>query len=380
MRIAIVQAGLGAGGAERVVMLLAADRLARGDEVHLLAFVEPGTASYFPPPRGLLVHELGLPPQPSGKIAAGLGSARRLLRLRRALRGIGPDLVLSFLGKINVLTLLSTRGLGVPVIVSERNNPALERRHWLWRPLGMLLSNTADGLVMQTEAIRRSLPAGARRRSVVIPNPCPPAPMPGLPARSKRVVAVGRLVEQKGFDLLIRAFATVAGKHPGWTLTIYGEGPERRSLRLLAEHQGIAREVELAGVTDRPGAWIAGAALFVLSSRFEGFPNVLIEALAAGLPTIACDCPFGPSDIMAGGTSGLLVPPDDERALADALDRMMGDGELRARFAAAAPAAVVPFAPARVMAAWDEVLTRASARRPLTPTGTATASFSRLAN
>ena len=170
---------------------------------------------------------------------------------------------------------------------------------------------------------------------------------------------MGRLVRQKGFDLLLEAFARALPDAPNATLTIFGEGPERAALDAQASALGIRDSVRFPGVTETPGAWLEAGEIFVLSSRFEGFPNVLVEALAGGLATIAFDCPWGPSTILSDLNSGILVPPEDVDALGRALRCLTTDQELRARLAAAAPAAVSRFSPANVFAQWDEVLRRA---------------------
>jgi len=167
------------------------------------------------------------------------------------------------------------------------------------------------------------------------------------------VVAAGRLNTQKGFDLLIAAWAPVAEKHPGWTLRIYGSGPERPALERLA----AGLPVELPGRTDRLGAAMAAGSLFALSSRWEGFGLVLVEAMGKGLPVVSFDCPRGPGDIVTDGEDGLLVPPEDVPALTAALLALIEDPERRRRMALAARATARRYAGPSIAPRWEALFT-----------------------
>jgi glycosyltransferase involved in cell wall biosynthesis len=191
----------------------------------------------------------------------------------------------------------------------------------------------------------------------VIPNPVDLPSPPPRAGEGRTLVAVGRLVDQKGFDLLLPAFARIAGVHPDWNLVIWGEGSGRAELEALRDRLGLADRVRMPGLTRHPGEWVEDAALFVLSSRFESFGNVVTEAMAAGLPVVVTDCPWGPGEIVRHGVDGWLVPPEDVDALAGGLDRLIGDPTLRARLAAAAKRNVRRFARDNVMAMWDDLVT-----------------------
>jgi len=260
--------------------------------------------------------------------------------------------------------LAASRRLKVPVIISERNNPTMQAAHPLWRPAGLLLARRAARLVMQTEQARASLPAGLRKKAVVIPNPCVISTGARKDAGDgSRLVAVGRLDRQKGFDLLLAAFAQVAARNDRATLTIFGEGAERSALEKQARKLGIAERVRLPGITRSPGEWLEAGDVFVLSSRFEGFPNVLVEALAAGFAVVAFDCPWGPSSIVSHEKDGLLVPAEDVGALAQAMHRVIADADLRHALAAAAPQAASRFELSNVLGQWAEVFKQAVGRR-----------------
>jgi glycosyltransferase involved in cell wall biosynthesis len=200
----------------------------------------------------------------------------------------------------------------------------------------------------------------------VIPNPCVyplPVSEPRLdpadwvaPAR-RVVLAVGRLGEEKAFAGLIDAFARLAVRFPEWDLVILGEGGERAALEDQVAESGLAGRVLLPGRVGNLAVWYRRTALYVMSSRFEGFPNTLLEAMAHGLPAVSFDCETGPADIIREGVDGHLVPPaDGEAGLAWGMAAMMQDDEQRQRMGKAAVTVQARFSPERVMAEWDDVL------------------------
>lgn len=354
MRIVFVLSGLGAGGAEKVVNLLAHHRSECGDTVHVLAVNAESATSYFPYDPAIAVETLGHFPRAARGIAPGL----RMIALRRRLRVLRPDLVVSFLTKINVMVALASLTLGIPTVISERNNLTLQKMNPIWRWIHPLAARGAACIVLQTDLARRSLPRRSREQAVVIPNPVTPAEGPArvVDRRAVRVVAAGRLEPQKGFDLLLEAFAGIAKDLPNVTLTIFGDGPRRGDLERQARELGIADRVTMPGVTASPGIWTAAGDIFVLSSRFEGFPNVLLEALMAGMATIAFDCPWGPAEILADPNTGLLVPAGDVAALGDAIRRVATDAVLRENLAAAGPRIADRYSKTSVLGQWDNAI------------------------
>jgi glycosyltransferase involved in cell wall biosynthesis len=372
MRIALVISALSAGGAERVIVTLANSWAARGWRVTLITFEPAGTTPYYAVDARVVLRQLGIASVGSPLWRAIRQNLRRLRALRAILRAAEPDLAISFLAKINVLTMLASRGLGFPVVVSERNNPERQRFRGIWSWLRQRLYGTAYCVVTPSRGVLESFSGAVRARGRVIPNPVDLAPAASTRRGSGRLVAVGRLVHQKGFDLLLRAFARIAPEHPDWTLTIWGEGEERAALEALSTELGIAGRVRLPGVTERPGQWVEAADVFVLSSRFESFGNVITEAMAAGLPVVAFDCPWGPGDILRDGEDGLLVPPENIDALAAGMRRLILDTDLCARLGAAAALNVRRFAREAILAQWDALVAEAAGARETTrPAGRA---------
>jgi glycosyltransferase involved in cell wall biosynthesis len=223
-----------------------------------------------------------------------------------------------------------------------------------------------DALAVLTEGDERDYAAllrGARTRVVRIPNALPPLRGGRASPDAKVVVAAGRLTPQKGFDLLIRAFAPVAAAHPDWQLRIYGGGEEEGALREQIFAAGLYEQVFLMGPTDRLGEELAKGSVFALSSRFEGFGIVLLEAMSKGLAVVSFDCERGPADIVDHGRHGLLVPPEDVGGLTRALETVIADRELRARLAAEGPAAARAYDPAAIGARWLSLVDELTAPR-----------------
>jgi glycosyltransferase involved in cell wall biosynthesis len=193
-------------------------------------------------------------------------------------------------------------------------------------------------------------------RVETIPNAVPPLGGGRAALDAPVVVAAGRLTGQKGFDLLIRAFAPLADELPEWTVRIHGSGPQRDELqRLIAEH-GLTGRVLLMGPTRHMGEALADGSVFAFSSRFEGFGMVLVEAMSKGLPVVSFDCPHGPAEIVHHGRDGLLVPAEDVGALTAALRELLADPDKRRAMGAAALESAAAYAPGAIGARWTALL------------------------
>ena len=286
-----------------------------------------------------------------------------LISLRAALQRTKPDVIISFLNTTNVSVLMATYKLGIPVIVSERNDPHLDTISTYWERRRRWFYPMAACVVAQTQNALDYFSPRVQAHGCVIPNPvwvpdvvdtrgtCEKADL-----TQKEIIAVGRLTEQKGFDLLITAFARVAATSPDWSLTIWGEGPEQLRLETMVRNLGLEGKVRLPGKTQQIYAQLKQADLFVLSSRYEGFPNALCEAMACGLPVISFDCPSGPGEIIRNGVDGVLVPPGDTDTLANAIQRLMNDEALRERLAGQAPQVLERFSLGRIMSMWESLI------------------------
>ena len=375
-RVTLVISSLSAGGAERVMSLMANYWAERGWNVTLVTLDDAST-DFHPIDRRVARVALGLSVPARSPWEAARNNVRRLVRLRDAIKASEPRAVIAFTAPTTVLTIMACHRLGVPVIVSERNPPTEEQASPWWDGLRRHVYPSATALVVQTpEVVEWAKSLIALTRVHVIPNPVlavPDAILCGsartaarcgaVPAREERrpghrrvAVAMGRLHHQKGFDLLLRAFARSGADRAEWSLRIIGEGAERQRLQAIAAELGIAASVEFVGKVRAPFEVLREADLFVLSSRYEGFPNALLEAMAVGLPVIATDCPFGPKHIVRDGIDGMLVPVENVDAMAAALARLMGDDARRKALGARGVEVRERFALAGVMSQWEQVM------------------------
>lgn len=357
MRLCVVVSSLRYGGAEGVAAKLALMWTRMGHEVVVLTF-EPASADSQRALNGaVVVRALDCTGESRTLVEAILVNFRRLARIRRELVECRADAVVSHLDSTNVLVLLATVGMRLKIFPVEHVDPRAHQLKRSWKLLRWICYRRATRLIVVSRGIADAFPERIRRRIVVIHNPIdapPEGPMPSLHA--SRIVAMGRLVPQKGFDLLLQAFAQIHDRHPTAQLTIWGEGSKRTDLQSQAQRLGLAAKVAFPGFTPAPLEALRAGSIFVFPSRFEGFGLALAEAMSVGLPVIATDCPSGPADIVHHGIDGLLVPNEDVDALARALDRLLSDADLRARLARQAPAVIERFSFATVIPLWDNVL------------------------
>ncbi|WP_419786699.1 glycosyltransferase family 4 protein [Pseudodesulfovibrio sp.] len=360
MKIALTIHALrkGGGGMERSAADLSAAWAGLGHDVTIYALAgnEAKLPHAFDPRVG--IRALGLNRPASNKVGAIREILRTMAGVRRALLDAETDVVVAIGNQTAVATLAGTLLSGVPVIVAERTHPAMYHIGRGWKELRQLLYPLAAALVAQTGDIARWYETHLRARRVyVVPNAVAEAHCQANPEREgrKEVVALGRLDEIKGFDVLVKLFATLAADYPEWDLCIYGEGPERARLeRLVAEH-GLEGRVFLPGWVEDPQRHLSQGDLFTLTSRTEGFPNALCEAMACGLPAVVFDCPSGPADIIRPGVDGRLVPPGDVERFARELAELMEDADERQHMGARAREIVERFSEERVTGLWAKL-------------------------
>jgi len=379
----MVISSLSGGGAERVLVLLAKGLTAMGHHVAVVTIFGKDQ-DFYTLPDGVdrVALDLGKTTlSPTEKLTA---NARRLSALRRAVRQLQPDVTVSFMTETNVLVLLAGFGTGVPVVVTEHADPRKKRLGRIWNHLRRVCYGLASRVVSVSAGVDAYFAWLPEAKRAVIPNPiCPADIASGADTRQqavgsrqsalinhqssiidhqfprpwpRAVAAMGRLEPEKGFDILVDAFARLTSDSPDWGLVILGEGSQRASIESLVARLGLRERIRLPGAIHDPFSALKRADLFVLSSRSEGFGNALVEAMACGLPVIATECWSAPPGIVRHGVDGILVPPEDPEALAAAMADLMADDDRRGRLACAAVEAVKRFDLDHVSQTWDELL------------------------
>ncbi|MFE8073389.1 glycosyltransferase family 4 protein [Marinobacteraceae bacterium S3BR75-40.1] len=359
---------LSSGGAERVMVTLANYWAAQGWEV-IIVTITGEDRDFYPLHPAVRRIAFGLDGASQGGLNAIANNWRRMRALRAVLGNEQPSMAVAFMPTANVLLVLAAIGISIPTIGSERTYPPRMPLGGLWERARRYTYGRLTTVVAQTELSAEWLAGNTtakRGRIVVIPNPVTLPMLVNEPrfslADSKQdmgcshiLLAVGRLGPEKRFDRLIDAFGQLAGQRPEWGLVILGEGRQRAALEAQCRAGGLESRVRLPGAVGNVGECYEAADLYVLTSRFEGFPNTLLEALAHGLPAVAVDCETGPREILRHEVDGLLVPQDDPDALVSALERVMADGPLRSRFSEHAVEARKRYAVERVAAMWEEL-------------------------
>ena len=365
MRLLIFIYSMGNGGAERVTVNLANYWVARGWEITIVTMA-PLSLNFYELNLKVRSISLGIA-KDSGNIMMGVwNNISRVLVLRKALRQIRPDIALGMMSTANILLALAAWNLpALRTIGAEHNHPPQQPMGYLWEILrsktyGLLNAVTA----LTVEGQNWIKDKTNAKKVLVIPNPVtwpllgkePRISLSAFCQKERHVIlAVGRLIQLKGFNQLIEAFSKLACKHSDWDLVIVGEGPMRAMLERQVRELGLQSRIFLPGRAGNVNECYERADLFVMSSHTEGCPNTLIEAMSFGLAAVSFDCDTGPRDIIRQGVDGLLVPPRDVVALSAALDKVMGDDLLRLSLAERATEVRKRFSMEKISSLWEQL-------------------------
>lgn len=323
-----------AGGAEKVVSLMA-NHWIKEHEVVILSESNPENDFFLVDER---VHRevTGLEIQSNSPIRQLKEYTKGLSSVRKVVKKIQPDIIISHIDRANITMLLASFGLGIPVIVEDHNNPELKKLAQPWRSLRTLLYRRSAKVILLTQELLKYYPLSLHEKVSFIANPLN---LPTEISDSNEVtlvgstfIALGSLSNQKGLDYLLEACAIVFKEKPEWSLTILGEGKLRDNLRKHSEKLGIAKKVHMPGRVNNPYSILKKADIYIMSSRFEGYPVALCEAMAVGLPCISFDCPTGPSDIIDHNINGLLVDYLNVEELAEQMIMLSNNQLLREKF------------------------------------------------
>jgi len=363
---------LKAGGAERVTVWIATELHRSGHKVVVLTHSTPDQ-DFFTLPDGIIRETVGFGEGRDSLLGKLVINVRRCMSVRRVLRQHGVHAMLAMMPHESVMAVVSALGTRVRVVVSERNAPWHRTQDRVWTVLRRVVYRFSHAQVAQTKPIADWLrrETGSRRVEI-IPNAVQPTLPSGPPVvrpdqfsrpGRKLLLGVGTKPYQKGFDTLVAAFGLIADKNPDWDLAMPGllldrveNGLSGQDVFAAAEALGLQDRVFFPGHLGNMPDWYEASDLFVLSSRFEGFPNVLVEAMGAGRAAVAFTCDTGPDEIIQDEVDGLLVREMTADALAIAMNRAMQDDALRRLLADAAPDVMDRFAPSRVFGEWCRVL------------------------
>jgi len=359
MKIFIVIGSLTSGGAERVASRLAFFLSNSGFEVILITIDNIDRDFYVLSP-GVRRVVLGRFREGNALLKI-FYFLRRAALLRRLMIKERPYAVISLMTAPSILTLLASLGAGIKIVVSERNYPALKPVGVFWGALRKALYRHADMHVVQTAKIFDWLALNAGvKRAVIIPNSIvwpldavSPLVMPDdIVCRDAKVLlAVGTKVHQKGFDLLLESFSALPPRFLDWRLVLVGvDGSE------LALGEKLVNRVHFVSRAGNMSDWYERASVFVLSSRYEGFPNVLLEAMSSGCACVAFDCPTGPSELIEHEVNGLLVSPGDVSGMSRSLSILMDDADLRERLGRSAVSVRSKYSESAIFGRWLAVL------------------------
>ena len=358
--VALVIESLESGGAQRVVTILANAWAQRGIRVTVVTMAARDTDFYTLD--SLVARQtIGRAGRAVGLVGRVSANLRQMLALRHTLRTLQPYAVVSFIMQTNVLTIIATTGLPCHVVVSERNDPLRQLYSKHWRLLRRLLYRRAHVITANSHSAIETMRAYVPRSKLAyVPNPLLVRPIPCTRRAPDKaapfILAVGRLHEQKGHDVLLPAFARFVGRSAGWRLRILGDGPLRGDLQVQATELGVDGQVDWQGVVADPFPHYETATIFALPSRYEGIPNALLEAMNCGLAVVVSNGSPGPLEFVSDEVTGLVVPVGDVEALTAALDRLARDDALRRRLGEAARARVAGLASDKVLLDWERVI------------------------
>lgn len=346
-RIAFIIGSMGKGGAERVISLLANRYVERGWNVDILMLLSNEN-------KHILKESIRLIPIGDTEKSRVARIPAWMLGIRKYVKQNKPDRIVSFVARINIITIISCTGLKAKIIVSERNDPVADGRSALVKMMTYRLYPKADKVVFQTKWAQSCFPEKVSKKGVIISNPiCIGAE--AVCQSKKKIVSVGRLSEQKNQIMLIEAFAQVREIYPEYKLFIYGEGNLRNNLENCIKKLRLEEAVFLPGIVNNVHEVISDADMFVLPSNFEGLSNALLEALMMGLPCISTDC-AGSNEVIIDGENGLLVPIGDKDRLKDSILRLIMEPELSKKLRINAKLSTGKYKSENIFAIWEQAI------------------------
>lgn len=355
-KIVFYTGNLGKGGAQRVIINLADSLAKKGYPVTIVTIYS--IENEYPLPKNVkrvysdITGEEISPNRIKNFIA-------RLQKLRRIWKEEEAGVIVSFIGKNNFMALFTSMGLNIPVITSVRGEPTEEYYTPILRFLSKTFMGLSSGIILQTPDAREYFPKWMQKKSIILDNPLNPEFIDEYYTgeRKKEIVSVGRLDSNKNQKLIIDAFLKIAGDFPDVNLILYGNGEDKEMLTEYVQKSSYADRIFFPGLIPDVKEKIQKAKIFVLSSKTEGMPNSLLEAMALGIPSISTDCPCGgPRMLMEGKENGILVPVGEVEPMAEAMRKLLSDEELWKKYSENSYKLSQELHPDKVNGKWEEYL------------------------
>ena len=355
--IVMVISSLDAGGAERVLSVLGNYFFNKKYDVKILTYDSPGGRIFYFINEEIEIVPLSLKNRSGNLFSAIVNNIRRIFVLRRAIIKERPDVVMSYMVDTSIITLIAMLFRKTPVIVSEHSDPEGLHVKKVWQYLRVKIYNLASLVVVLNRTTQQWFEERVKSKVVVIPNPIVALPIENIDSNIntiKTIIAVGRLVSTKAYDVLLPAFALAHKSHPGWRLKIFGDGPEKETLLQLRNDLGVSAHVEFCGVVADIYSEYRKAEFFVMSSKTEAFPMALCEAMSSQLCVITTRFHQSISDLVIDGTNGLLADVEDVEGLAETMKRAMDSEKLRHSLGCAARESMKEYSVENVVNKWEE--------------------------
>jgi GalNAc-alpha-(1->4)-GalNAc-alpha-(1->3)-diNAcBac-PP-undecaprenol alpha-1,4-N-acetyl-D-galactosaminyltransferase len=349
VKIAFIISSLDSGGAERVLSLMANYWAQKNHRIIII--ILGNSKPFYSLEDEIQIEPLSLLKNSVSVFNAIANNIERIKVIRKRLIKIDPDIVISFMTETNIISTIACRLINRPIIIAERiSYDFLASRVWV--SLRKLVYRFSNALIVQTRYDQEKYQCLAN--TSVINNPLNIKKMIPNNREEKNILAVGRLNRQKGFDRLIKAFSHLDSKD--WKLTIIGEGGERKNLETLIKDLSLEDYISMPGTTETIEKWYQKSPIFVLSSRMEGFPNVLCEAMAYGCACVSFDCIAGPNEIITDKINGYLVKNGDIDALSTRINLLINDAEERRRIGKEAMKISDLLNIDSIMGQWDKII------------------------
>lgn len=355
-KIGFVIGKLSSGGAERVISVLSNELIERFD-ITIITFSN-STPFYALDDRIKVVPCLEEPIKPKSILDSLKLNYNLVKRIAAISKQEQIDILIGFITSANILTVLAAKRNGIPSIISERNNPLVEDVPKLWEILRRFVYPRTDTLVLQTKGIKKLYEKKIKANKItILPNPIS-ARLSQLRNENEKhekiILSVGRLDKNKCHDELITAFHAIRPKD--WKVKIIGDGNKKESLLALIDKYGLSDRIKIISKVKDIDKYYNEASIFVFTSKTEGFPNALLEAMHFGLPCISTDCNFGPSDLINDGINGYLVPVNNQDVLTNKLSTLINDENLQHKFSKNAVKTTENYMSKNVVSQWEALI------------------------